>query len=79
MVVVVCFTEDINTLMGVVAALASRNSSNCDDLFNLGFQADGVYGIFVGGNIIQTFCEFDRNGSNWMVCWQKKLFDRKII
>ena len=55
-------------LMGVVAALASRNSSNCDDLFNLGFRVDGVYGIFVGGKIIQTYCEFDQNGYNWMVC-----------
>ena len=57
--------------MGVVAALASRNSSNCDDLFNLGFRADGVYGIFISGNIIQIYCEFDRDGYNWMVCCRK--------
>ena len=60
-------------LMGVVAALASRNNRNCDDLFNLGSRADGVYGIFVGGSITQAFCEFDQNGFNWMVCWAEKI------
>ena len=57
--------------MGVVAALAPKN---CDDLFNSGRRADGVYEIFVGRKIIQTFCEFDRDGNNWMVRWQENIF-----
>ena len=61
-------------LLGVVAALASRNSSNCDDLFDLGLRANGVYGILVGEKIVQTFCEFDRDGYNWMVRWQGNIF-----
>ena len=61
--------------MSVVALLKSKNNRNCDDLFNLGVRADGVYRIVVSGNIVQTYCEFDQNGSNWMVCRQKKLFD----
>ena len=67
-----CFTDDITILTDVVAALASRIFSNCDDLFEHGLRADGVYGIFVGENVIQTYCEFDRDGYNWMVRCKKK-------
>ena len=64
--------------MGVVAALAPKN---CDDLFHL-YTVDGVYDIHVGKSIIQTYCEFDRNGTNWMVRKQKnihvKIFERAL-
>ena len=69
---VVCFTEEFEVLKRVVPALASRNLHNCDAIFNLGQRTDGVYEIFVGSTLVQTFCEFDRDGYNWMVCWQKK-------
>ena len=50
---------------GVVIALAPKN---CDDVFNLHQKAvDGVYGVSIGRSIIQTYCEFGRNGFNWMV------------
>ena len=58
--------------MGVVAALAPKN---CDNFFDLSQRADGVYEIFVGRRIIQTFCEFDRNGYNWIVRWLENIFD----
>ena len=65
-ILAVCLTEDIKKLMNVVAALAPKN---CDDIFNLRQQAvvDGVYDIHVGGSIVQTYCEFNQNGTNWMV------------
>ena len=68
----VCIADDIKKLMNVVAALASNS---CDDIFNLRQQAvvDGVYGVNVGGNIIPIYCEFDQNGTNWMVRKQKNI------
>ena len=70
---VVCFTEEFEVLKRVVLAIALRHPHNCDDIFNIGQRTDGVYEILVGSTIVQTFCEFDRDGYNWMVCWQKKM------
>ena len=51
------------------APLTFGNYQNCDDRYEAGYRTDGVYvyGISIGGNIIQVFCEFQREGNNWMV------------
>ena len=63
--IVAYFAEDIKMVTDVVAALAPKN---CDDLVRLRPKAvDGVYDVSTGRSIIQTYCEFDENGFNWMV------------
>ena len=41
--------------------------SNCDEIYEAGIQEDGVYDIFSKISFDQVYCEFDRNGSNWLV------------
>ena len=40
---------------------------NCDDVPQAGVQADGVYEVFIAGNFVQVYCEFNREGNNWLV------------
>ena len=51
-------------LKGVVAALLPKD---CDDFYNLGWRANGVYDVHVGRSTVQTYCEFNQDGYNWMV------------
>ena len=38
---------------------------NCDDMPS--GSGDGVYDIFTGSTIVQAYCEFEKEGQNWMV------------
>ena len=45
----------------------SKTASNCDVFHEMGFSTDGVFEIFTGDSLVQAYCEFDREGHNWMV------------
>ena len=42
-------------------------AKNCDVINAHGYSTDGVFGIFTGDSLVQAFCEFNREGHNWMV------------
>ena len=44
-----------------------RSRSNCDDISSAGYRTDGVYLLFSGKQFFNVFCEFNKDGHNWMV------------
>ena len=39
----------------------------CNKLYNEGTRGDGIYDVIANGNRIEVFCEFEKNGHNWLV------------
>jgi len=40
---------------------------HCDMLYYFGYVKDDVYIINIGGSLYAVYCEFERNGHNWLV------------
>ena len=51
----------------LIKVTATKTGKNCDDFHEIGYSSDGVFGIFTGDSLVQAYCEFDREGHNWMV------------
>ena len=70
---IICFAED-----GKFPNTSAPSATNCNEIFEAGNRDNGVYGIIVSANIYKVYCEFERDGYNWMVksfC----LFKRKFL
>ena len=58
------FTEDVKLLKVFTKIL----SANCDDVYEFGYRASGIYDIFTGERVIETFCELEQIRNNsWLV------------
>ena len=53
------------------------SAKNCDVIHAHGYSTDGVFGILTGDSFVQAYCEFDREGQNWMVSEQLEKQDLK--
>ena len=56
------FVENVQELANTITIWARRS---CDDIPS--DSNDGVYSINTGRQIMEVYCEFDRNGHNWLV------------
>ena len=60
-------TESTTTTT-VPTVIASVTIRNCDDVYeNYSNSEDGVYTIYTGQQFVQVYCEFQKEGHNWMV------------
>jgi len=40
---------------------------DCDGIYNQGIRDDGIYGLLVRKGYVEGYCEFQKDGHNWMV------------
>ena len=58
------FTEDVKLLK----VFTKKLIRNCDDVYDFGYRTSGIYDIFTGERVIQTFCELEQIRKNsWLV------------
>ncbi|XP_076810483.1 ficolin-1-like [Clavelina lepadiformis] len=57
----------IRQITGEIAIVKSFQGQDCNDVFDNGYTASGIYTINVGGKATQAFCDMETDGGGWTV------------
>ena len=59
----ICFTGEEN----LKKVQRRERPIHCDKLYNEGTSVSGIYHVDVNGRNVTIYCQFEKNGMNWVV------------